>query len=295
MKRFIFFVLVLIPIFSFGKYKALIVTGQSNHNWKVASVILEQIYNQSGMFEATVIASPEKGRKMSEFSPDFSACDVVVMIYNGDAWSGSAQTSLDNYVKNGGALVIVHEADNAFPEWKAYNEMIGLGGWGDRDEKSGPYVYYENKKEKIDTSAGSGGMHGQQSEVLVVIRNKRHPITKGLPSKWLHSTDELYGKLRGPAQNMTILATAYSDPATNGSGRDEPCLMTIDYGKGRVFHTIFGHISAPPFVSMNGVGFQHTLLRGTEWTITGKVTQKIPANFPTAKSSSNNTIRFKMN
>ena len=40
---------------------------------------------------------------------------------------------------------------------------------------------------------------------------------------------------------MTVLATAYSDPQNAGSGRDEPMLMVIDYGRGRVFHTAFGH------------------------------------------------------
>lgn len=295
MKRFILFLLVSLPIFSFGQYKTLIVTGQSNHNWKAASVILKEIYNRSPLFESKIVISPVQGDIMSNFCPDFAAYDAVVMIYNGDAWSDSAKSSLDNYVKNGGALIIVHEADNAFPEWKEYNEMIGLGGWGNRDQNAGPYVYYDKKKEIRDNSEGSGGMHGQQTEVLVEIRKKNHPITKDLPAKWLHTTDELYGKLRGPAENMTVLATAYSDPATHGSGRNEPCLMTIEYGQGRVFHTVFGHISGPPYLSMDGVGFQCTLLRGTEWAITGEVTQKVPANFPTAERSSINKIHISLN
>ena len=40
---------------------------------------------------------------------------------------------------------------------------------------------------------------------------------------------------------MTVLATAYSDPSNNGTGRDEPQLMVLSYGKGRVFHTTMGH------------------------------------------------------
>ena len=45
-------------------------------------------------------------------------------------------------------------------------------------------------------------------------------------------------------------------------------LMVIEYGKGRVFHTTLGH-----FVdAVNGVGFQVTLQRGTEWAASGKVT-----------------------
>jgi uncharacterized protein len=54
-----------------------------------------------------------------------------------------------------------------------------------------------------------------------------HPITKGLPSLWMHQGDELYARLRGPGRNMTVLATAYSDPDNNGTGRDEPMLTGI--------------------------------------------------------------------
>ena len=94
----------------------------------------------------------------------------------------------------------------------------------------------------------------------------------------MHAGDELYATLRGPGQNMKVLATAHSDPANKGTGRDEPILMAISYGKGRVFHTAMGHDVA----ALRCVGFITTFQRGTEWAATGKVTQKIPADFPTA-------------
>jgi hypothetical protein len=38
---------------------------------------------------------------------------------------------------------------------------------------------------------------------------------------------------------------------------------------------------------MQCAGFQITLLRGAEWAATGKVTQKVPTDFPTEKQVSN--------
>jgi type 1 glutamine amidotransferase len=96
----------------------------------------------------------------------------------------------------------------------------------------------------------------------------------------MHQGDELYAHLRGPGKNVTVLATAYSDPANNGSGHDEPVLMAITYGRGRVFHTTMGH----DINALSSVDFVVTFQRGAQWAATGEVTQKVPANFPTANA-----------
>ena len=127
-----------------------------------------------------------------------------------------------------------------------------------------------------------GGGHGAKHEFLVELREPSHPIVAGLPAKWMHASDELYDKLRGPAEHLTVLATAFSDKSTGGTGEHEPMLMVTEFGKGRVFHTTLGHGTD----SMSGLGFQVTLLRGTEWAATGKVTipaptpEKLPADKP---------------
>jgi type 1 glutamine amidotransferase len=264
-------------------YKTLIITGQNNHKWQASSPILKQILDETGLFSSEIMITPKTGGDMKTFNPDFSKYKLVVLDYNGDSWTEKTNTAFVDYVKNGGGVVIYHAADNSFPGWKEYNEMTGLGGWGDRNQKSGPYVYYKNDQLITDTTAGIGGTHGKRREFIVRTRIIDHPITKGLPARWLHGTDELYSLLRGPAKNMQILATAFADSAAGGGTmRDEPMLMTITYGKGRIFHTTMGHADEGGGPSMQCVGFITTLQRGAEWAVTGDVTQKVPWDFPSA-------------
>ena len=134
------------------------------------------------------------------FRPKFSDYAVVVSNYNGELWPAKTRSDFVKFVVGGGGFVSVHAADNAFPEWPEYNAMIGVGGWGGRNEKSGPYIRLRKGEFVLDRSKGNGGSHGRQHPFLVEIRNKNHPITAGLPAKWMHASDELYDRLRGPAE-----------------------------------------------------------------------------------------------
>jgi len=267
--------------------KALIVDGQNNHKvWPVTTQMMKGFLQETGLFQVDVATTAPKGVD-PVFAPEFSDYDVVISNYNGAPWPKKTQMALERFVRQGGGLVIVHAADNSFSEWPQYNQMIGLGGWGGRDQRSGPYVYLNNDgKEVRDTAEGRGGHHGKQHEFSIVVRDPDHPITQGMPVEWMHTRDELYDSLRGPALNMDILATAYSDPATGGTGRHEPMIFVVSYGKGRVFHTPMGHAE----YSQECVGFITTLQRGTEWAASGKVATPIPEDFPTAESTSSRTV-----
>ena len=289
--------------------KALIIDGQNNHTaWPKTTVMMKRYLEETGRFTVDISRTRYtwKGGLMKDFplgdgkeyedlkasktdpdfKPDFAAYDVVINNFGWNAapWPESTQTAFDDYMKGGGGLVIVHAANNSFGEWSEYNQMIGLGGWGGRTEKSGPYVYVNDAGETIrDETPGKGGAHGPQHNYQIVTRSPDHPIMQGLPRVWLHTRDELYERLRGPANHMTILATAYADEQYKGSGRNEPMIMTIDYGKGRVFHTAMGHAD----YSVQCVGFITTLLRGTEWAASGRVTlTDVPDDFPTADKTS---------
>lgn len=269
------------------KSNILVVTGQSNryHNWQIQGVAFQRILNKTNLFDVDVVTSPAAGEDMSRFKPSWSDYDAVVLDYEGDDWSDETNKTFEAYVKGGGGLVVVHGTDNAFPKWKAYNEMIGVGGWGGRTEEVGPKVRWRDGKMVLDASKGTA-VHPSKHDFVVVSRAVEHPIMKGLPAAWLHANDELYSQLRGPAQNLTVLATASAKTTMrNGTGENEPVLMAISHGKGRVFHTTLGHVGPrdkEPVDSISCVGFIVTLQRGTEWAATGEVTQKIPVDFPSA-------------
>lgn len=265
------------------KIKTLIVSGQNNHNWPVSHKALKMILDNSGLFECDItLTAPARG-DMSTFKPDFSAYDLVVLDYNGDRWPKETDDAFLKYVQNGGGVVIYHAADNAFAQWEEFQRIIALGGWEGRNEKSGPYYYLVDGKPFLDNSPGPGGSHGWQREFAMNCRNFKHPITKGLPDGWKHAQDEMYDRMRGPANIKDLLYSGTTDPKTGGSGREEPLVFTVDYGKARIFHIMLGHAGSTleKNPAMQCVGFQTLLLRGSEWAATGKVKQAIPKDFPT--------------
>lgn len=255
--------------------KALIITGQNNHNWVVSNVVLKKQMEESGLFSVDVATSaPAKG-DMSKFIIDFKPYKVVVIDYNGDHWPEETKKGFMQFVNRGGGVVIYHAGDNAFGDWKEFTEIVALGGWGEYNEKSGPYAYWKDGAIYKDNSPGRAGSHGRQHVYTLTMRDANHPITKGLPKTMEHGPDELYDRMRGPANIDKVLYTAYSEPDTNGSGREEILVFTVKHPKARIFHTMLGHAgkTVDENPAMNTEAFKTTFIRGCEWAATGKVSK----------------------
>ncbi|MBK1879678.1 family 16 glycoside hydrolase [Pelagicoccus mobilis] len=289
--------------------KVMLLTGRSNkyHNWKGNSAAIHRHLENAGIFEVDTVVTTPTGESLEGFSPKWSDYQAIVMDYEGEEWPEATKESFVKYMKNGGGLVIVHGSDNSFPHWPEFNEMIGLGGWGgaglhapplypddpskrgSRNHEWGPRVHWKGCQ-AVHLHDKGGAFHPPSHDFIMTVRTPDHPITKGLPEMWLHANDEVYSRLRGPAKNMTILATGFANPAKrNASPYNEPLLFTIDYGKGRVFHTTLGHVGAKQddtVPAVNNVDFILTLQRGTEWAATSEVTIPVPDDFPHAYQTS---------
>jgi type 1 glutamine amidotransferase len=270
-----------------GKLRVLIVDGQNNHDWRKMTPPMKADLERSGRFIVDVATTPPPKSPASAwegFHPDFSKYDVVLSNYNGEPWPKAVEKALEDYVSNGGGLAIIHAANNSFPDWPAYNTMIGLG-WRGPDFGARVTLDEAGKVVRTPKGQGPGAGHGPQHPYTIMVRDREHPITKGMPTEWLHAKDELYHGQRGPAADMHILATAFSDKGKGGTGTNEPMIWVIPFGKGQVFTTVMGHVMGDEDVAIRCVGFRTVMLRGTEWAATGKVTIPIPGDFPTASQT----------
>lgn len=252
------------------KINVLIIDGQSNHNWKATTPVLKEILLKTGRFEVDVATTPPaKSPKEAweKFRPDFSKYGCVLSNYTGDSWPEEVNQAFLKYMQDGGGLVSYHAAVFAFPRWDEWNKMIAMG-W--RDNKFGERVALDDEGKIVRTPKGEGpgGGHGPAHAFEMIVRDKEHPVMKGMPEKWMHVKDELYHGMRGPAQNMAILATAFSAKEGRGTGFHEPIVWTVPYGKGRVLVNLLGHeqtaTAAPDCATL--------LARGVEWAATGQVT-----------------------
>lgn len=277
-----------------------IITGQNNHQWSHDAPALKAILDADGRFETELMVSPsendpDKAAKWEAFRPDFSNYDVVIVNYNSggkrDDWPGHVKAAFEGYIKEGGKAYIFHAGNNAFVGWQEYEQMVGLL-W--RKADYGNRVFLDDEGQRVTLPAGEdiGAGHGPRHAYAVQTREPEHPIFNGLPELWMHAEDELYHGQRGPAENMTILASAYSKPNPRGTGKHEPVVWTIPYGQGLVLTNVMGHWMGDQAPAVQCAGFQTVFIRSIEFLATGQVTSAVPDDFPTADAVSMRELIF---
>lgn len=268
--------------------RVLVVTGQNNHDWARTTPMLVTILEEAGdRFDIDTSTAPAGGGDdagWADWRPAFSDYDVVVLDYNGQMWPQPVREAFEQYIDGGGKALLVHAANNAFTGWTEYELMTGLL-W--RNADYGDRLYYNDAGQLVRVPAGEGPGAGHGPKYAWPIQHRaQHPIFEGLPDVWMHAYDELYHGQRGPAQNMTILATAH---ATNGgTGVHEPMIWTIPYGDGTVLTFLPGHLwrNQDNTEAFRCVGFRTLFQRSCEWLATGEVTVPVPDDFPTAEETS---------
>ncbi len=243
---------VTIPLFRPGLIRVLILSGRNNHDWRTTTPALKKILVDSGRFDVRVDEEPA-----GITAGTLAAYQVIVSDYNGPRLGAGTEQAIEDFVRSGKGLVVVHAADYAFgelpvlgdhhvntkivePPWKAWFDMTG-GTW----------------------IPGTG--HAPRGYFKVRYVDREHPVANGQPEEF-ETNDELYHKLK-LAPNIHVVATAFDDAARGGVGKDIPVMWTISYGAGRMFHTTLGHDVS----SMNIPGFQQSFARGVEWAATKAV------------------------
>jgi len=226
--------------------RVLILTGQNNHDWKATTPVLKEMLERSGRFQVEVTEDPA-----SMTAESLEPYDLVFSNYNGPRWGATAEGALLDFVRSGKGFGLMHAANNAFGDWPEFDRLIGIA-WRE------------------------GAGHGAYWSFPVRIRDRRHPITRGMRA-FQHAPDELYHNLRVcPEANLEVLAWAFSRRDKGGTGKPEPQALVVRYGEGRVFHMVMGH----SVESMSDAGFVALMQRGCEWAATGKVTIPVPADLP---------------
>jgi type 1 glutamine amidotransferase len=232
------------------RIKTLLLTGANNHDWRRSAPFCEDLLEGSGLFDVTLTEDPSAALGDAAALAKY---DLLFSDYNGPAWSEAAKANFLDAVRGGTGFVVLHAADNAFPGWVEYETMVAL-------------LWRE----------GTG--HGRYHEFEVKMVDRDHPITRGLEDFRLW--DELYHRLvHMHGAPYRVLATAWSDPETGGTGEDEPMMVVQQYGEGRIYHHVLGHVwpgdpaenKGCSMATFENEGFQRSLLRGCEWAATGGV------------------------
>jgi type 1 glutamine amidotransferase len=203
--------------------KVVIVTGidYPGHKWKETAPVLAEAIRKDPRLKVDVVETP--AFLASPKLNDYNTVVLHFMNWESPDPGEQARQNLAQFVRNGGGMVLVHFACGAFQGWPEFEKLAGR--------------VYDPKLRP----------HDPYGSFEVVRTNVDHPITRGMQP--FQTTDELYTCLAGSTP-IEIIATAKSKV----DGKDYPMGFVLNYGKGRVFHSVLGHdaqaIANPPVAEL---------------------------------------------
>ena len=266
------------------RVRVLILDGYSNHDWRLTTALIRGMLEPTGLFTVDVATAPPTADApgWDTWRPVFANYGVIIQTCNdlggGPSWPQPVRDAFEAYVRNGGGVYVWHGGNNAFPDWPAYNEMIGLG-WRKKDFGSAIAV------EETAPSAASRPAKGPTPAMAPAS------TPSSIASATTRSTPACRARGSRPTSRSTTtraVRLSVSRCCRTASIRRPqmrwPLEWTTTYGRGRVYTSTFGHVwkgDTQP-ARMRCAGLQTVVARALQWLAGRAVTAPIPSDFPTA-------------
>ncbi|MGN6371181.1 MAG: ThuA domain-containing protein, partial [Phycisphaerae bacterium] len=266
--------------------------GFSNHNWQRNPRLLVARLPPPNLCDVTVSTCPPMSDPhWQNWNPDFTHADVLLQTCNdinqhpAPQWPDHVKTNFVRFIQNGGGALIYHSANNAFPHWPEYNDIIGLG-WRPKSFGTALQMDANGNITRLPPGQGANTGHAPRADVLVHTLG-HHPIHQNLPPTWKSPALEVYYDARGPAQNLQVLSYG-QDPRGH---QYWPLEWTVSYGKGRVYCSSFGHVwkdesATNQPIDLRAADEQLLLERALQWLAHRPITLPLPPDFPTPQKTS---------
>jgi type 1 glutamine amidotransferase len=137
---------------------------------------------------------------------------LIFLCPTGEVLGPDQEQALKQYIESGGGFVGIHSATDCEYDFPWYGQLVG--------------AYFKS--------------HPKQQEAKLMIVNKNHPSTAGLPDSWVRK-DEWYN-FKDLNPDVTVLIKIDETSYTGGeNGNNHPMAWYHNFDGGRAFYTALGH------------------------------------------------------